>query len=66
VHDSRGLLTYLRIDQFKSPDIHTKTSSPHFNKPTVDLRHVLPTLLGYFEIEPLAYMAAPIAALLGL
>jgi hypothetical protein len=65
VHDSRGLLTYLRIDQFKSPDIHRKASSPHFNKPAVDLRHVLPTLLGYFEIEPLAYMAAPTAALLG-
>lgn len=66
VHDSRGLLTYLRIDQFKSVNIHTKTSSPHFNKPAVDLRHVLPTLLGYFKIEPLVNMAAPIAALLGL
>jgi hypothetical protein len=66
VHDSRGLLTYLRIDQFKSPDTYTKASFPHFNKPAVDLRHVLPTLLGYFEIEPLVNMAAPFAALLGL
>ena len=66
VHDSRGLLTYLRIDQFKSADTHTKTSFPYFNKPAVDLRHVMPTLLGYFEIEPLVNMAAPIASLLGL
>jgi hypothetical protein len=66
VHDSRGLLTYLRIDQFKSADTRTKASFPHFNKPAVDLRHVMPTLLGYFEIEPLVNMAAPIASLLGL
>jgi hypothetical protein len=26
----------------------------------------MPTLLGYFEIEPLISMAAPMAALLGL
>jgi hypothetical protein len=66
VHDSRGLLTYLRIDQFKSADTRTKASFPYFNKPAVDLRHILPTLLGYFEIEPLVNMAAPIASLLGL
>jgi hypothetical protein len=66
VHDSRGLLTFLRIDQFKSPDKHTKANCTHFNKPAVDLRHVMPTLLGYFEIEPLISMAAPMAALLGL
>jgi hypothetical protein len=66
VHDSRGLLTYLRIDQFKRADTPTKASFPHFEKPAVDLRHVMPTLLGYFEIEPLVNMAAPIAAILGL
>ena len=64
VHDSRGLLTYLRIDQFNSPDSHTKVSLPHFDRPAVDLRQVLPTLLDYFEIEPLASMAAPIGAIL--
>jgi hypothetical protein len=64
VHDSRGLLTYLRIDQFNSPDSHTKVSLPHFDRPAVDLRQVLPTLLDYFEIEPLASLAAPIGAIL--
>jgi hypothetical protein len=66
VHDSRGLLAFLRIDKFKRPDKYTKASFPHFNKPAVDLRHVLPTLLGYFEIEPLVNMATPIGAILGL